>query len=190
MVTWYLALLALLGLERLGELVISRRNAAHALARGAIEVGRRHFRVMKVLHTTFLVGCAAEVIALHRPFVPLLSVSMLVLVVLAQVLRYWAVLTLGRRWNVRVLVVPGDVAITAGPYRYLRHPNYLAVVIEGVAVPLVHTAWLTALAFTLANAALLLVRIRCEEEALAAHCDYMRRLGDRPRLFPVRRATA
>jgi methyltransferase len=91
---------------------------------------------------------------------------------------------------VRVLVLPGDPAVVAGPYRYLRHPNYLAVVIEGFAVPLVHTAWLTALAFTLANAALLRVRIRCEEQALAAHCDYARRLGDRPRLIPARRATA
>ena len=99
--TWYLALLALLGLERVGELVISRRNAARALARGAIEVGQRHFQVMKALHTAFFVACAAEVVLLHRPFIPSLGVPMLVLVVLAQVLRYWAVLTLGRRWNVR-----------------------------------------------------------------------------------------
>jgi methyltransferase len=145
---------------------------------------------MKALHTAFFFACAGEVLLLHRPFIPALGWPMLALVVLAQGLRYWAVLTLGRRWNVRVLVVPGDPAVTAGPYRYLRHPNYLAVVIEGVAVPLVHTAWITALAFTLANAALLRVRIRCEEEALAVHCDYARRLGDRPRLFPAGRATA
>jgi methyltransferase len=190
MVSWYLVLLALLGVERLGELVISRRNAADAVARGAIEVGQRHFQVMKVLHTLFLVACAAEVVLLRRPFIPALGVPMLVLAVLAQVLRYWAVLTLGRRWNVRVLVIPGDQAIVTGPYRYLRHPNYLAVIVEGVAVPLVHTAWLTALGFTLANAALLRVRIRCEERALATYCDYGRRLGDRPRLIPGRRVTA
>jgi methyltransferase len=189
-VGWYLALLALLGLERVGELIISRRNAADALGRGGLEVGQRHFQVMKVLHTAFLFGCAAEVVLLHRPFIPALGWPMLALAALAQALRYWAVLTLGRRWNVRVLVVPGDPAVTAGPYRYLRHPNYLAVVLEGIAVPLVHTAWITALAFTLADAALLRVRIRCEEQALAAHCDYARRLGDRPRLIPVPRATA
>ncbi len=188
--TWYLALLALLGLERVVELVISRRNAAQALARGGIEVGRGHFQVMKLLHTAFFVACAAEVVLFHRPFIPALALPMLLLVVLAQVLRYSAVLTLGRRWNVRVLVVPGDPAVAAGPYRYLRHPNYLAVVVEGFAVPLVHTAWLTALGFSLANAALLRVRIRCEEQALATHCDYARRLGDRPRLIPARRATA
>jgi methyltransferase len=188
MVSWYLLLLALLGAERLVELAISRRNAAQALALGAIEVGQRHFQVMKVLHTAFLFGCAAEVVLLRRPFVPALAAPMLALVALAQALRYWAVLTLGRRWNVRVLVVPGDQAIVAGPYRYLRHPNYLAVIVEGVAVPLVHTAWLTALGFTLANAALLRVRIGCEERALTAHCDYGRRLGDRPRLIPGGRA--
>jgi methyltransferase len=189
-VSWYLALLALLGLERIGELILSRRNAAAALARGGIEVGQRHFQVMKALHTAFLFACAAEVVFLHRPFIPALGWPMLALAVLAQVLRYWAVLTLGRRWNVRVLVVPGDPAVVAGPYRYLRHPNYLAVVLEGFAVPLVHTAWMTALGFSLANAALLRVRIRCEEQALAAHCDYAHRLGDRPRLFPAWRTTA
>jgi methyltransferase len=189
-VSWYLAFLALLAVERLGELVLSRRNAALALARGAVEVGARHFRVMKVLHTAFLVACAAEVVLLHRPFVPALGMAMLVLAVGAQALRYWAVLTLGSRWNVRVLVVPGDAAVTGGPYRYLRHPNYLAVIVEGFAVPLVHTAWLTAVGFTIANAMLLAVRIRCEEHALAEHCDYRARLGDRRRLVPRRRALA
>lgn len=188
MVSWYLLLLALLGVERLVELAISRRNATLARARGAIEVGQRHFQVMKLLHTAFLVACGAEVVLLRRPFVPALAAPMLVLVVLAQALRYWAVLTLGPRWNVRVLVVPGDRAVVAGPYRYVRHPNYLAVVIEGFAVPLVHTAWLTAVGFTLANAALLCVRIGCEERALADHCEYRTRLGDRPRFIPGWRA--
>jgi methyltransferase len=113
---------------------------------------------------------------------------MLTLLVLAQVLRYWAVLTLGTRWNVRVLVVPGDAAIVTGPYRYLRHPNYLAVIVEGFAVPLVHSAWLTALAFTALNAALLRVRIRCEEAALAAHCGYAERFATRHRFIPGPRA--
>ena len=187
MVKAYLVLLALLGVERLVELAISRRNAAAAVARGAIEVGQRHFQVMKVLHTAFLIGCAVEVVVLRRPFIPALGVPMLGLVVLAQALRYWAVVTLGRRWNVRVLVVPGYHAIVSGPYRYLRHPNYLAVIVEGFAVPLVHTAWVTALAFTVADAALLWVRIRCEERALTAHGDYARRFRDHRRLIPGRR---
>ena len=184
MVGWYLILLALVGVERLFELAISRRNAARALARGGIEVGQRHFVVMKVLHAGFLVACAAEVVLLRRPFVAPLGISMLVLALASQALRYWAVLTLAGSWNVRVIVVSGDLAVASGPYRYLRHPNYVAVIAEGVALPLVHTAYLTAVAFTLLNAALLAVRIRCEERALTDHCRYEERLGDRPRLVP------
>ena len=184
MVSWYLLLLSLVGVERLVELAISRRNAARALARGGIEAGQRHFLFMKVLHAGFLVACATEVLLLRRPFVAALGVPMLVLALASQALRYWAVLTLGGSWNVRVIVVPGDLAVTAGPYRYLRHPNYVAVIAEGVALPLVHTAYLTAVGFTLLNAALLAVRIRCEERALTEHCAYAERLGDRPRLLP------
>ena len=182
----YLAFLGLLAVERGVELAVSRRNAALAFARGGIEVGARHFVAMRMLHTAFLVACAAEVLLLRRPFVPALGFPMLLLAVAAQGLRWWAVLALGARWNVRIIVVPGDAAITTGPYRYLRHPNYLAVVVEGFAVPLVHTAWLTATLFSLVNAWLLAIRIRSEERALADHCDYARRLGGRRRFVPKR----
>jgi methyltransferase len=188
MVSLYLLLLALVGVERLVELAISRRNAARALARGGIEVGQRHFVFMKVLHAGFLVACAAEVVLLRRPFVAALGIPMLVVVLASQALRYSAVLTLAGSWNVRVIVVPGDLVVVSGPYRYLRHPNYVAVIAEGVALPLVHTAYLTAVGFTLLNAALLAVRIRCEERALTEHCGYEERLGDRPRLVPLGRA--
>ena len=96
-----------------------------------------------------------------------LAWSMLVLVVAAQGLRWWCIATLGRRWNTRVIVVPGLAPVTGGPYRLLRHPNYVAVVVEGVALPMVHGAWITAVVFTVANAALLRVRIRAEDAALA-----------------------
>ena len=189
MVIPYLAFLALLALERLVELHISRRNAARAFARGGVEVGQRHFRVMKLLHGAFLGACAVEVLLLQRPFVPALGWPMLGLALGAQALRYWAIASLGPHWNVRVIVVPGARAVTSGPYRWLRHPNYLAVAIEGVAVPLIHSAWWTALGFSAANAALLAVRIRCEERALAEHCDYDARLGGRRRFLPARPAT-
>jgi methyltransferase len=184
----YLAFLALLALERGVELALSRRHASWALARGGVEVGRRHFAVMKLVHVAFFAACAAEVLLLDRPLVPLLAAPMLVLALAAQGLRWWAIAALGPHWNVRVIVVPGTPAVTAGPYRWLRHPNYLAVVVEGFAVPLVHSAWWTALGFTLANAALLAVRIRCEERALAQHCDYGARLGALHRFLPGRAA--
>jgi len=163
----YLGLLILLACERGVELVLSRRHATWALARGGLEFGRGHLLPMRLLHAGFLLGCALEVVLLGRPFVPALGLPMLACVVAAQVLRYWSVHALGRSWNVRVIVIPGAPRVVRGPYRWLRHPNYLAVVIEGVAVPLAHTAWITATVFSLANAWLLAVRIRCEERALA-----------------------
>jgi methyltransferase len=93
---------------------------------------------------------------------------MLALVLAGQALRWWCIATLGPRWNTRVIVVPGLAPVTAGPYRWLRHPNYLAVVVEGAALPLVHTAWVAALLFTVLNAVLLSVRIRVEDQALEA----------------------
>jgi methyltransferase len=180
----YLGFLALLGLERVLELRISERNARWALRRGGVELGREHFTPMALLHGAFLIGCAAEVVLAGRPFLPALGLAMLVAALAAQALRYWAIASLGRHWNVRVIVVPGADVVTRGPYRYLRHPNYLAVVVEGLAVPLIHGAWLTAAAFTVLNAVLLSVRIRCEEQALGRCRGYAERLGDRGRFWP------
>lgn len=185
MVTPYLALLAAIGLERVFEMWLSRRNARRALAQGGIEYSAGHFRWMKALHLTFLIACGAEVILLARPFRPFLAAVMLAAALLAQALRYWSIWSLGARWNVRVIVVPGEPVVTRGPYRLLRHPNYAAVVIEGIAIPLIHTAWLTALGFTLANAVLLAGRIRCEERALARHTDYSAAMADRARFLPA-----
>lgn len=165
----YLVLVLATGVERLVELVISARNARFALAQGGVEYGRRHFPWMVALHTGLLAACLAEVFFAERPFLPWLGWPMLALVVLSQALRYWCIATLGRQWNTRVIVVPGLELVARGPYRWLRHPNYLAVVVEGFALPLVHTAWITSLAFAALNAVLLLAfRIPVENRALAA----------------------
>jgi methyltransferase len=121
---------------------------------------------MIVLHTAFLAGCVAEVWLADRPFVPALGWPMLALVVVCQGVRWWCVRALGPRWNTRVIVVPGMPPVRSGPYRFLAHPNYVAVVVEGLALPLVHGAWVTAVVFTVANAALLTVRLRVERRAL------------------------
>lgn len=184
MTTLYLAFLGLIGVQRLAELALSERNARAALARGGVESGRRHFRFMKALHGAFLLACAGEVLLLQRPFHPALGVPMLALALAAQGVRGWTVRALGPCWNARVIVVPGSAVVTTGPYRFLRHPNYLAVAVEGVAIPLVHGAWLTAAVFSLLDAALLAVRIRCEERALEAHCPGAGRLAGLPRLIP------
>ncbi len=163
---WYALLLAAIAVERLAELVVSRRNLAWSRARGGVEFGAGHYPAMVVLHTGLLAGCLLEVIVFDRPFIPALGWSMLAVVVAAQVLRWWCVATLGPQWNTRVVVVPGAARVGDGPYRYFAHPNYVAVVAEGFALPLVHTAWITALVFTALNAALLRTRIRTENAAL------------------------
>jgi methyltransferase len=166
-VVLYVVLVAAVGLERVAELVVSNRNAAWAFARGGRESGRGHYPAMVVLHTALLVGAVVEVVALDRAFHPLLGWVMLALVLGSQALRWWCIRTLGHQWNTRVVVVPGAGRVATGPYRWFAHPNYVAVVVEGVALPLVHTAWVTALVFTVLNAVLLTVRLRAEEQALA-----------------------
>jgi len=166
--SWFLLLIALVAVERLLELVVSRRNLAWSLARGGSEHGRGHYPFMVVLHTSLLVGAVVEVAVADRPFLPWLGWPMLALVVAAQALRWWCIRTLGPRWNTRIVVVPGLPLVRRGPYRLLDHPNYVAVVVEGIALPLVHTAWVTALVFTVLNLPLLRVRVRAEEAAMAA----------------------
>lgn len=164
---WYVLLIATVAGERIAELVVSNRNLAWSRTRGGIEFGAGHYPVMVILHTGLLVGCLAEVIWLHRPFLPALGWPMLAIVVAAQALRWWCITTLGRQWNTRVVVVPGAPRVSGGPYRLIPHPNYVAVIAEGVALPLVHTAWITALVFTVLNAALLTTRVTTENNALA-----------------------
>jgi len=166
--TAFTLLVCLVAGERLAELVVSRRNAAWSLTRGGVESGQGHYPAMVALHTGFLVAMLVEAHVAQREVPGALAWSMLVLVVAAQALRWWCITTLGHRWNTRVIVVPGLPPVTTGPYRFLAHPNYVAVVVEGVALPLVGGAWGTAVVFTLANAAVLTVRLRVENAALAS----------------------
>ncbi|MGD9485386.1 isoprenylcysteine carboxylmethyltransferase family protein [Streptomyces sp. TRM70308] len=163
---WYTLLVLAVAAERVVELVIARRNAAWTLTRAGLEYGRGHYPIMVALHTALLACCLLEPVLAHRTFLPALGWPMLALAVLAQVLRWWCITTLGPYWNTRVIVVPGARLVGVGPYRFLRHPNYVAVVVEIAALPLVHSAWLTAAVFTIANAVLLTVRVRCENTAL------------------------
>ena len=167
MANWYVLLVGAVAVERLAELVVARRNLAWSLQRGGVEFGASHYPVMVVLHVGLLVGCVAEVLLLNRPFIPALGWSMLAVLIAAQALRWWCITTLGPRWNTRVLVIPGAPRVNSGPYRLIPHPNYVAVVAEGIALPLVHSAWITALTFTVLNAMLLSRRISVENSALA-----------------------
>ncbi|GAA2539273.1 isoprenylcysteine carboxyl methyltransferase family protein [Mycolicibacterium diernhoferi] len=162
----YYLFILLIGVERLAELAVSRRNADWSFARGGREFGRGHYPVMVGMHTALLLSCIAEVAVAHRPFIPALGWPMVAVVVASTVVRWWCVTTLGKHWNPRLIIVPGADLVRSGPYRWIHHPNYSAVAAEVVALPLVHSAWLTAIVFTIANAAVLRVRIRAENLAL------------------------
>lgn len=174
MVAWW-SLLGVVAVERCVEMVLSRRHAIWSFAQGGIEYGSAHYPYMVLLHTAFLVGCAVEPLVFDRPFLPPLGWTCLAIAAGCQALRWWCIRTLGKRWNTRVIVVPGLSAVTTGPYQYFRHPNYLAVIGEGLALPLIHSAWLTAIAFTLLNTVLLWVRIGVEDAALGRDAKGVRR---------------
>ncbi|MGV0780853.1 isoprenylcysteine carboxyl methyltransferase family protein [Mycolicibacterium peregrinum] len=160
----FTALIVLVAAERVLELVVSKRNLKWSIAQGGKEFGAGHYPVMVALHSALLVGAVAE--ARRRRSSPIFGRIMVGVVLAAQALRWWCITTLGRQWNTRVVVVPGATRVVDGPYRLIPHPNYVAVVTEGAALPLAGGAWLTALVFTVANAALLRTRIRVENEAL------------------------
>jgi methyltransferase len=164
----YWALLCVIAGERGTELVVSARHAKGLLARGGAEYGFGHFPAMIVLHTALIAGCVLEPLLGHRTFIPALGWTMLAVTVAANVLRWWCIATLGTRWTARVIVLPRAPLVRSGPYRRFSHPNYVAVIIEGFALPLTGSAWITACAFTVLNAALMTVRVRCETRALAA----------------------
>ncbi|MEO7794452.1 MAG: isoprenylcysteine carboxylmethyltransferase family protein [Thermoanaerobaculia bacterium] len=182
---FYLILVAAVAVERTLEMALSMRNSRRAFARGGVEKESRGFYLLMVVaHVGFLAAGPLEVLWLGRPFIPPVAIVATWIVILTMALRYWAILTLGERWNTRVIVIPGLAAVASGPYRFVRHPNYVAVAIEVAILPLVHCAWITAIASTAVNALLLAARIRHEERALESAGDYRQTLAGRARLLP------
>lgn len=164
-----------LSVQRLLELRLARANERWAREQGAAEYGREHYPLFFVLHPGWMLGTLLE----GRRSGAGVNWPALALFVLAQPLRYWVIRTLGRYWNTRILIVPGGERVTGGPFRYLRHPNYAVVALELAAAPLAVGAWRTALAFSVLNAALiLLVRLPAEEQALR---EYRRQDGQEVR---------
>jgi methyltransferase len=162
----YTGFILLIAFQRLLELRLSKRNAELLLVRGGVEHGRGHYAAMVAFHAAFLASCLLEVWILRRPYIPRVGAPAFVVFFAAQLLRSWSIASLGNRWCTRVIVLPRTPLVAHGPYRFLRHPNYLAVTLEIAAIPLAHSAWITAAVFSALNAALLLVRIRVENRAL------------------------
>ena len=168
----FVALVGLVGVQRLWELQKSRVHELAILKAGGREHAPRQMAVMRALHGAWLAAMVIEVLALHRPFNPPVAALALTVFTVGQVLRAVAMRTLGGRWTVKIMTLPGVPAATHGIFRWLRHPNYVGVVLEIVALPLVHGAWLTAVCFTVANGALLRARIVAEERALTQDSGY------------------
>ena len=160
-------LLVVVAIERTVELVISKRNLRWSFAQGGIEFGRSHYKYMVALHAFLLGGSLAEVWYFQPTLIPTLSWIMFLLAIASQALRWWCITTLGKRWNTLVVIIPGTPVCKTGPYKWFKHPNYVAVVIEGFALPLVGFAWRTALIFSFLNVFVLTARLRSENAALA-----------------------
>lgn len=180
----YLALLAAVGVLRLVELRISRQHQQRMLSQGAVRVSEPHFKWMVVVHTGVLVGAALEVVLLRRPFLPLLGAVMFVLFLASNLMRLWVVRTLGNLWSVQVMDSTRIGVVTTGPFRFIRHPNYTGVILEMISLPLIHTAWITALATSVGYSIALFMRIRAEERVLMANPEYRAAMGHKPRFLP------
>lgn len=180
----FLILLACVGLERLVELQVSRRHQRELARCGARKHGDPQYGWMIALHAGVLIGAALEVILLHRPFITWLAFLALLLFVCATLLRWWVIRTLGIHWNTQVVNSAPLGVVSDGPFRWIRHPNYLGVFVELIALPLIHTAWITAAFASAGNAFVLRNRLRIEEPVLEAAPAYRAAMSGKPRFFP------
>jgi len=184
--TMFAALVFAVIVQRLWEVSLSRRHEAALRAAGGVEHAAQQMPWMIALHASWLLCMLLEVFVLRRQVAWYVALVALLVFGVGQGLRLWAMRTLGTRWTVKVITLPKAAPVVDGPFRYLRHPNYLGVVLEIAALPLVHGAWLTAVVFTLANGFLLARRIRAEETALSVETDYVQRFRGKARLVPTK----
>lgn len=183
-VSLFLALLVAVAAMRIFELRISTKHQREITSRGGAKAKDPAFPCMAMFHTLVLIGAAAEVVFLHRPFIPALAIPMLALFIFSNIVRWWVIRTLGEHWNVQVMDSTKLGVITSGPFRYVRHPNYAAVFVEMIALPLIHTAWITALAGAVAHAIVLTFRLSAEERVLFADSQYAAAMRSKPRFLP------
>jgi methyltransferase len=180
----YIALLVLVGIERLVEVGISRRNQGKMTEQGVQKIREPHFPWLVTFHGVTLVAAGAEVLFLHRPLIPALAIPMATIFVLSNVLRYWVIRLLAGLWNVQIMDSSRVGIVTSGPYRWVRHPNYVGVVMEVFSLPMIHTAWITAVVGTAVYMEILRRRIEIEDRVLMSNPAYRLSMGEKPRFFP------
>ncbi|APH04666.1 isoprenylcysteine carboxyl methyltransferase family protein [Bacillus weihaiensis] len=163
---------ALLVFQRVAELVVAKKNEKWMVKRGALEHGQEHYPFIVLLHIAFLLSLFLEVILFEKQIVNLWH-FVISLLAITQLIRYWALISLGQYWNTKIMIVPNDVVVRKGPYRFIRHPNYIVVAIELLFIPLLFQAYATAIIFTLLNIGMMTIRIPAEEKALSQHTNYL-----------------
>ena len=180
----YLAFLSIIGLARLFELRLSHNNQRRMEQQGARRANDPVYPWMVALHVGTLLAAAAEVVFLQRPWIPWLGAAGVGIWLLTNVLRFWVIRTLAGHWNTQVVDSTRLGVISSGPYRWVRHPNYVAVFFEMIAIPLIHSAWFTLLVTTVAHVLVLRLRVRSEEKVLLADPGYREAMGGKPRFLP------
>lgn len=176
---------SLIIIQRISELAIAKRNEKWMIDRGGIEHGSEHYPYIVALHSFFLLSLLCEVMVFQRE-ISALWYLLIPLLIITQMIRYWALMSLGPYWNTKIIIVPNDIVISKGPYQYLKHPNYIIVAVEILILPLLFQAYATALLFTLLNIVIMTVRIPTEEKALQKHTNYQEAFNSKSRFVPRR----
>lgn len=176
---------SLLILQRITELAIARRNEKWMIDRGGVEHGSEHYRFIVALHTLFLLSLLFEVMVFERE-ISVLWYLLIPILIITQMIRYWALMSLGSYWNTKIIIVPNDIVVSKGPYQYLKHPNYIIVAVEILIIPLLFQAYVTALIFTILNIVMMTVRIPTEEKALQKYTNYQEAFNSKSRFVPRR----
>jgi methyltransferase len=182
-VKWFLIFWFFLVVQRLAEVKIAKKNEETLRTKGAVEAGGSHYKWMVMMHVSFFIALFLEVIVFGASS-PNWWIVPFVLFLAAQIVRVWAITSLGVYWNTKIILLPGAKVVAKGPYRFIRHPNYLVVSLELLVIPLIFGAYITAILFTLLNILMLRVRIPEEEKALMELTDYENSHGQKQRFFP------
>lgn len=182
---FFTGIVAAVFLQRLLEMQISRRNQVLLLTVGGKEYGDNALWLVKLVQLSWFAAMLTEVWGFNRPLIPELTAIALLATLTGQLLRYFSMQALGVRWTLPLITLPGTPAVNHGIYTYLRHPNWLGVILEIAAVPLIHGAFLTAISFSIINAFLMAKRVQAEEQALSQDSDYLAMFADRSRFLPL-----
>ncbi|MFC3884103.1 isoprenylcysteine carboxyl methyltransferase family protein [Bacillus songklensis] len=183
---FFYIMLTFIIMQRLLELAVAKRNEKWMLGQGAVEIGTSHYKWIVLVHSLFFVSLASEVVLMEKQLSSL-WVLLLIMFIITQAGRVWVITSLGRFWNTKIMVLPETEVVVKGPYRFLKHPNYVIVALEFLVVPLLFEAYITMILFSLLNLFVLAVRIPMEEKALCAFTDYDNKTGQQARFWPAKK---